>query len=1064
MTLAKYSLLFVLVYGSVVGQQMSHPVMLSRDDAFSAPHTFIAFPETLRVLAAMIQFQEDTDARTSGNGRFDLSASADPIIDAPPRNQQYFRDHLTFVENYYRKASKGKQIVQATVVSQVITLGRTMESYSPPRNGPNTTIGNLAVDSWRAVDSLGLVADFSAYDCFIVFHAGVGRDIDLVSILGYDPTPFDIPSLYLGLNAFRSFFGQTYDGIPVNGGAYRITNSLIIPETSSRVLPGLTGDVLLELGINGLLCASVGNHLGLPDLFDTNTGRSGIGRFGLMDGQAIFSFFGVFPPEPSAWEKYWLGWIEPITLEAGEHPITLPAVALSDTVYRVPISAQEYYLIENRNRDPLGNGQTVTSVFNGVTTTRTFGKDTSGFSSSSISALSGVITDVEDLDWSVPGGVTSTGEFFDGGVLVWHIDEAIIAEGLAGNGINSNPARRGVDVEEADGSQDIGQEYGFLTPGSGSEDGTPLDFWFAGNPAPVFRNEFTQTSYPNSMSNSGGNSHVTISNFSARGPQMTATVRVGDENIKPLLDFPKRVQERLTFPSLSVEEVNADGSPDLVIATSGEALQAPSVLGNGALPFPGFSKLYGWTVIGTPAFTDMAANGLFAVSNQLSSRFVGAPAIKDFDGTGSPVITIGQNDVSGSVLGFRLTDTNADSLADLIFATAVSGFVAGSPVPADDLIGIGGTGGLLHAYTLTNAVALQVTGDASVGVTRNTGANSFIFAASNGAIGVTDEGATSVVVGRNLAFSPAGPAAVGIVGPTTRLRSVVAGLEGSILLLDDQLQTMPGFPVYTGDSILTSPALADVDGDGLRDIIVFSANRIHVYNYAGASLDHFPISVPSTEHITSYPIVADVDGDESVEVIAVTQDGLVVAYDKTGRMAPGFPLQSGTGKHSLAVFDVPGGSLSNVEIGLAVASSETGSLMAWTTGSTRVPYEAAKVRPWPQYQKDAQHSGLAVETLSGTPLSNSFFPENRAYNWPNPVYDGRTFIRYFVKDDASVNIKIFDLAGDMVTEFSGPGIGGVDNEVAWIVGEVQSGVYFARIEANGAGGNGVAVVKMAIVK
>ena len=200
-----------------------------------------------------------------------------------------------------------------------------------------------------------------------------------------------------------------------------------------------------------------------------------------MDGQAIFSFAGLFPPEPSAWEKYWLGWVEPITLQAGEQTISLPAVALADTIYRVPISASEYFLIENRNRDPLRNGQTITSTFNGATRQQRFLHDTTHFNAFDISALAGVVTDVEDLDWSLPGGVDQSGTFFDGGALIWHIDETVIRQGLSSNAVNADPEHRGVDVEEADGSQDIGQQYGSISPGAGSEEGTALDFWYQGN-------------------------------------------------------------------------------------------------------------------------------------------------------------------------------------------------------------------------------------------------------------------------------------------------------------------------------------------------------------------------------------------------------------------------------------------------------------------------------------------------------------------------------------------------------------------------------------------------------
>ena len=63
-----------------------------------------------------------------------------------------------------------------------------------------------------------------------------------------------------------------------------------------------------------------------------------------------------------------------------------------------------------------------------------------------------------------------------------------------------------------------------------------------------------------------------------------------------------------------------------------------------------------------------------------------------------------------------------------------------------------------------------------------------------------------------------------------------------------------------------------------------------------------------------------------------------------------------------------------------------------------------------------------------------------------------------------MNITVYDFAGDKVTEFPGPGIGGMDNEAAWDVSAVQSGVYYARIEARGASETGVAIVTVAVVK
>jgi hypothetical protein len=343
------------------------------------------------------------------------------------------------------------------------------------------------------------------------------------------------------------------------------------------------------------------------------------------------------------------------------------------------------------------------------------------------------------------------------------------------------------------------------------------------------------------------------------------------------------------------------------------------------------------------------------------------------------------------------------------------------------------------------------------------GPQALVFLTEAGGIGsnlafITSPGS----IHANITGGAAGPPVIGTLG-ATQAAFVSTSRDGLVHVnrISDGFPVMQGFPVATGAAIAEPPALADIDGDGMRDIVVFAGNRIHVYNHAGALLDNYPKTVSST--ITSHPVIADVDGDGDVDIVAVTEHGLVVAFDKSGTMARGFPLQAGTGAQSVAVFAIPSPQLSVTDIGLAVAASFDGSVNAWKTGS--VSGNIGVKMPWPQYLRDAQHTGASFEPLSGTPLSSEFFPAGRAYNWPNPVYDGRTFIRYFVKDNASVNIKVFDLAGDLVTTIANaPGVGGVDNEVEWKVTDVQSGVYFARIEANSPAGNGVAVVKIAVVK
>ena len=97
-------------------------------------------------------------------------------------------------------------------------------------------------------------------------------------------------------------------------------------------------------------------------------------------------------------------------------------------------------------------------------------------------------------------------------------------------------------------------------------------------------------------------------------------------------------------------------------------------------------------------------------------------------------------------------------------------------------------------------------------------------------------------------------------------------------------------------------------------------------------------------------------------------------------------------------------------------------------------------------------------------VPSDFLPASRVYNWPNTVYGTHTQIRYYTPEDASISIKIFDLAGLKIAELKSLSKGGLDGEVTWDVSSVQSGVYLARVEATGNSRSQVAVVKIAIVK
>ena len=188
--------------------------------------------DSLRILALRVEFEPDEDETTTGDGRFDLSIPPEPIIDPPPHNRAYFEDQMAALAAYFRTVSDGALILLPEVSDSVFSLPRPMADYAfEAEDEVNRGLTELYRDAIQAADGAGII--FSDYDCYIIFHAGVGRDV----ALSFDPTPSDIPSAFLNLNDLREYIGNqdpSYRGIAVENGGFFIQEGILLPETESQ--------------------------------------------------------------------------------------------------------------------------------------------------------------------------------------------------------------------------------------------------------------------------------------------------------------------------------------------------------------------------------------------------------------------------------------------------------------------------------------------------------------------------------------------------------------------------------------------------------------------------------------------------------------------------------------------------------------------------------------------------------------------------------------------------------------------------------------------------------------
>ncbi|MGC8897381.1 MAG: T9SS type A sorting domain-containing protein [Bacteroidota bacterium] len=1031
----KVTLLLVLTTGAFgvavagSGWSLSHP--LSYTSPAGLQRNFIG--DTIHLLAVMVEFQKDSDPRTTGDGTFDLTTRADSIIDPPPHDRAYFDAHLQFAANYYRKISDGKINLVWNILDQVVTVPKPMSAYAPAIGSNDlSNLANLPIDVWTKVDSLFRGIDFSAYDLFVIFHAGAGHDVNFYGPPDLDPTPFDLPSVYFSLQSFRYVFGFSYMGIPVRGGSYWITNSIIMPETESREVPTLGGTTLLQLSINGILLGNIGSYLGLPDLFDTRTGASGIGRFGLMDGAAMFSFNGLFPPEPSAWERIQLGIASPIDCAPQLTRYSLPAhfSGREPVILRVPISAREYFLVENRSRDPQGNGVTLTILFNGKIERKHFQRDTVGFNAFDTKQIYGVVIDVDHFDWSLPGGVdeSASGEFYDGGILIWHIDENVIRANSATNTVNADPRHRGVNLMEADGSQDIGQSYGDLDPGRGSEYGTPLDFWFEGNPAPVYRNEFSSTSHPNSLSYSDIDAGIVIRDFSSRSPVMSCSVSLGKPSVQPLSGFPVRVGASDRFTTPVAADLTLDGEPEVILNAGGRLL----VFGiNGKLLCDSTGAVP-YQVKFVPAVNDKrtliaAATDSGVVIAQIVLQTGKLSFNPTFVSFRAPVSTspmfVGDTVVVGDSLGhvhFALftglnwtVSTGLSTIVDLMSWTSLSGRPYWGAVAAQGIT--------WHAIGDSIASVMRLPRS----IVSGTGARNFS--------GRSYPDAT-IVDGAIVLFNDGSMSELPIDG---------------LISVQEAIDTPPTGPalhpldVSYGSHIV----LADLNGP---KVVGSSRGALVAVNSIGAIADGFPFE-SRLGPISSVPVAGKTTEGKGIVAIGDSSGGVhLIAED--GREFQGFPMQAGDAviaPMSLAPAD--SGSF-------LFAVSMDGYLYGWKT-TISVRGSGAQFLASPSHPNWA-----AFNQVAPIPEITSLLLASRTYNWPNPVYGKLAYLRFFPTSNAHITISIFDLSGYKVQELTAEGVGGIDNEIPWDVSNLASGVYLVKVHAESGSRTGDLTFKAAIVK
>jgi immune inhibitor A len=325
-------------------------------------------------------------------------------------------------------------------------------------SGYDSHPAELVIETVSAADA---AIDFSEYDadgdCYVdavvIVHQGSGEEAG-------GPTG-DIWSHQWDLFS-AEYFGDGTGVYTTNDvaacGNIKIKDYVIQPET-------LYGDIQTV----GVFAHEYGHVLGLPDLYDIDYSSNGIGNWGLMSGGAWGSVLrpGDSPVHLSAWSKYMLGWIDPVTVTTRLADETIGPASAYDDVYQFfpdnDITSQEYYLIENRQR--------------------------TGF------------------DAGLPGT----------GLAIWHIDEN---KASSSNHDNSYECAEPSDCTNTHYRVALVQADGYWDLETGYNRGDTGDLY----PGASGNTDFTSTSGPGSLLYDGAKSHVDITDITETGTTITASL------------------------------------------------------------------------------------------------------------------------------------------------------------------------------------------------------------------------------------------------------------------------------------------------------------------------------------------------------------------------------------------------------------------------------------------------------------------------------------------------------------------------------------------------------------
>jgi M6 family metalloprotease-like protein len=1019
-------------------------------------------PDTVRIAFIRVDFRTDRGGElSSGDGRFDLSGPDTTVapIDRPPHNRAFYLAHLEALRRYYDVQSYGRVVVVGDVWPRTENGAYSLSDladFGPWRFSQD--IYPLAVEFTRAAcfaaDSQSRVVYddrvlWDDYDRFMIIHAGSDFQSDI-----RQDSPEDIITFTLGMPG---------------GTAVIFPDSLHRPIDRAIVAPETSGQDGFYGALNGVIAHECGHLLfGFADLYNVYTGYPVIGFWSLMDsgnnvgspvllpdGSESFAV-GLLPPSLDPFHRFFLSDALAFTDVAWGDTMSLANSQRNPEMRRVPLSSDEYLVLENRYIAPGDSVQldqdSTTRVVLGPKTPDRYEYD----------ALLPTLPHAEGAP-AVPGG----------GILVWHIDASVIPfhtalriDSARDYGYNSDPARLGIAVVEADGLADLGD------PSSPFWLGSPYDPYFRTN-----NRALADGTVPNLRPNTGTLPHARLEFLDDPAPVMRfSAMRDWQLDGWPVAaDFPDGGPLLLA--------VDADGAADrhLEVCWAG-----------GASGGSDSTALFAVRVDGTGLFSDTLA---FANLDRRPRPLMAALPIRDPlrdppDGPAYFAVSTYADppDAQGVVQGGRVWLIDHFGAPRPGWPAALPAIVTTPPVIAglypNASVFVGCADGRVYEIQLDGAIRTRmepplaggVSGRLAVWRDPSNGATLVAAGGADGDVAVFD--ASAALPPGALSFWPRRLGGAGFAPdflwldfdgngrPSGAAPTCAAGVPALIVHHADWLWAfcpggvaLPGWGRSLGDTLVAGLGAGDPDGDGYAEVLTQSvASRLAFINQSGYPSPGWPRAVTREGFRTdSPPLALDVDGDRRAEVVALDASGILAALRADGRVPAGWPLATGAGAIGAPVAaDLDrDGRLEIIAPDRAVpdtlrfdVNGRFGTLYGYSLPPQVVD---PTVSTWPMLGGDPGRTSAlpAARTAMAPPAASGPLEGGSLHAYPNPARRRPVSFAYRLTEPAEVDFTILDTSGHEVASFTRSGRRS-DNLEIWDPGPVPAGLYVARLRFRGA--------------